>query len=623
MIVFNGVFLRNGNDFNFSNFFDTSAIDAFTENGFGFNIYNSNGDTDDVTKSSYISVDHITVIGDINLHNKSELATLLYLQPGDTDIICVAKAFIKWGMACVQYLIGEFIFAIWDVRSKEVYLVRDPLGQKGLFYYLDQDVFIFSNSIHFLSSFKLASALNDVWIANYLQRNYNCNRSDTIYSNVSRLEPGYYVTVSPEKKSINRYWDIRDNKYARIAKSPIEAAEELGYLINNAVRVRLKGNGEDGIELSGGLDSSVAAFFAQGYLSKLGVQLTAFSNILPKSYQGVFHNFGDEWHKSSLVAKHLGIKSHIGVDNIITPMLQLMQKGVDVIGYPTRLFLSLVHEGIFNAAQQKGITNLVSGYGGDQMVTTEGYIRHVRYLIYRGKIISAILFSARQSGSLPKAIVFVGNKIRKILGANNYRFEERRKKSLLNDYWLLNDLLTQFNDQYIFNCQSVKDYTYEAINSAIFLERLETGNLMADAYGMQYQYPLIDTRLIQYFFHLPDEWKSNHIFGRALIREVIKNRLPKEIVNQRKVANVAIATVPFGKVLRQQNFANIKEWCLSFSAQHDIFNFIDRNKLIGLTYSNEKDVHDLYKYDYLRCMASMIMFMEKTKKCPANALLQF
>src|SRR5690606_35521778 len=126
-----------------------------------------------------------------------------------------------------------------------------------------------------------------------------------------------------------------------------EATEGLRWHLENAVTQRVKNAGICGVELSGGIDSTVLAAFAKKDLSEQGKDLRAFTNILPHTHKEYFDGFTDEWERSSLVTKHLGISSHTGISKPLHGPLEKLEKILEIRGFPTLLTFANYHQAIY------------------------------------------------------------------------------------------------------------------------------------------------------------------------------------------------------------------------------------------------------------------------------------
>lgn len=563
---------------------------------------------------------NIHIIGDVTLYNRVDVCRMLGVElTGESNTSVVLKSYIKWGENCVKYLMGDFAFIIYDEQNQKIFTARDPLGQKSLYYYLTDDIFIVSNRLQTFNSFHFSRQLDDTYVVNYLQNNHNNKRDTTVFREIKKFLPGHKMTIFPDSFSYEEYWNLSNSQQLK-PKDKDEAVEGLIFHLRNAVVSRLGTNGCNAVELSGGLDSSAVAAFAQEYLVKNNSRLIALSNVLPLGYKHYFDKFTDEWDKASLIARHLGIQNHIGVEDTLTSPLGLLEKSMRVLGYPTGTKLLLFQTGIFDIARREGVRTLLSGFGGDQMVTAFARHRYIQMLLREGKVMKALLFSRRHLNSFLKAGINVAYNIQHMMRDQQKKevasvIRKRREESILTSAWFGNEAINDsyFNDP-VFRQSSIKERSFNDIYRTELLERIESGNILTYANDIEYKHPFLHIPLLEYFYSLPDEWKADHKNGRALIRLVLKDMLPEKIVEQPKKDFIGSATIPFVKVIIKKSFEELKDYCLSIPAHHDIFQYVDMNKVLTLKY-NETSVSG---FDGLLSMAGMVMFMNSHEKVALN-----
>jgi len=181
-----------------------------------------------------------------------------------TDTEVIIYLYRKYGEECVQYLRGMFAFAIWDEQKQQLFLARDRIGQKPLYYYCDGERFVFGSELKcFLEDPTIPKeinyeALNDYFLYLYIPS------PKTIYKNIYKLPPAHYMICSREGiRTIQEYWDI---SFAHIEEDKDEKyfCEKLIEQFQEAVKIRLRSDVPLGAFLSGGVDSSgVVAMMAK------------------------------------------------------------------------------------------------------------------------------------------------------------------------------------------------------------------------------------------------------------------------------------------------------------------------------------------------------------------------
>lgn len=178
----------------------------------------------------------------------------------DTDTEVILHQYEEDGSDCVHQLNGMFAFAIWDKSARTLFLARDRMGIKPLYYYWDNESFYFASEIKaILASGRVKKALNLEAMWDYLTFRY-VPQPNTIWTNIYKLPPGHTLTISVNKPypHVQRYWDIPYNQLGP-SKSEAEYDKEFEQLFLDATRLHLRADVPVGILLSGGLDSSAVA----------------------------------------------------------------------------------------------------------------------------------------------------------------------------------------------------------------------------------------------------------------------------------------------------------------------------------------------------------------------------
>src|SRR5690348_12800641 len=178
----------------------------------------------------------------------------------DSELILAAYA--AWGEACIQELRGDFAFAIWDARKKNLFCARDHFGLKP-FYYCDLgDLFLFSNTLQCLRLHPAVSdELNDAAVGDFLLFGLNYDQATTTFRDVRRLPRAHILSVCAQGLRAERYWFPPIDGRIRYRR-PDEYIEHFRLLMQAAVADRVR-DSRVGILLSGGLDSSSIAATAR------------------------------------------------------------------------------------------------------------------------------------------------------------------------------------------------------------------------------------------------------------------------------------------------------------------------------------------------------------------------
>jgi len=185
---------------------------------------------------------------------RSELESLGHKFYTTSDTETIVHAYEVWGVDCVTHLRGMFAFALWDSRSKRLYLARDRFGKKPLYYAAVDGVFLFGSEIKAILKYEAVKRRIDYVAMDYFFSYMYIPSPFTIFTDVRKLPPGHYGLYENGEFKVSRYWDIHfepDNSMTE------DAAIELLYAkMMEAVKIRLRSDVPVGAFLSGGVDSS-------------------------------------------------------------------------------------------------------------------------------------------------------------------------------------------------------------------------------------------------------------------------------------------------------------------------------------------------------------------------------
>ncbi|MFN2581994.1 MAG: asparagine synthetase B [Candidatus Dormibacteria bacterium] len=223
-------------------------------------------------------------------------------SPGVSDTERILQAFTKWGNRCVDHLLGDFAFAIWDGGARRLLCARDHMGVKPLYYVHARGWLLVSSSVDALRHHPAVSdALDDLAVADFLLFGHKTDPDATTFRDIRRVPPAHTLTWSPEGGCrVSRYWELPVEE--PIYRNDRECADELRALVDRAVADRVRGQ-RVSVFLSGGLDSTiVAASACRQAASRDGDAVRAFS---------FFHESllaDDERRHAAAAAAHLAIR---------------------------------------------------------------------------------------------------------------------------------------------------------------------------------------------------------------------------------------------------------------------------------------------------------------------------
>ena len=235
--------------------------------------------------------DRLWITADVRLDRRAELIreleqTRYDIAPLASDPELILHAYQCWGENCVDHLRGDFAFAIWDARNRQLFCARDHFGIKPFYYVVNERAFLFSNTLNCLRIHpEVSEELNEAAIGDFLLFGLNCDVATTTFRDIQRLPPGHSLVISTDSFRMRRYWSPPSDGCIHY-KRPEEYVEHFREILNESVADRLR-TSPVGIFLSGGLDSgSIAATARELSTPSCGAKdLLAYSMIYESLFQ--------------------------------------------------------------------------------------------------------------------------------------------------------------------------------------------------------------------------------------------------------------------------------------------------------------------------------------------------
>jgi len=481
---------------------------------------------------------------DARIDNREELVNDLELpnrqlnEIGDSEFILAA--YRKWGEDCPKYLLGDFAFAIWDEERQHLFCARDHIGIKVFHYYLSDNLFVFSNDLKGILSHKnVSKKYDEKTISLFLRdKGLHTDRS-TFFKKIKKLPPATTLTISRDFIKEKKYWSIEDSPTI-IYDTYEEYVQKLKELFDNAVESRLRTVYPIISHLSGGIDSSPIAVLAARKLKKKHQPLYVYNWInIPKNEND--YEF-ESWSFSRRIAEK---------ENIVHKEISVNPKGVaalydkfDVTTQGTMFYWREYF--IQEKAEKIGARTILSGWGGDELISYNGY-GYESGLFWQGNFILALKYKYSE---------------KKKNNYSWYRFIRRCGRMILHpliNKWLVHDSDIYDSDDYAYIQKDFKKimqkYKFQDIkfgtgikkrqlslfNHGHLQARIESWAMSAFSKKIEYSYPLLDKRIVEFAMGIPEEMfavKDDH--RRYLWRKSIESLLPYNVVWMPKYAEIKI-----------------------------------------------------------------------------------
>lgn len=501
----------------------------------------------DQRRSVELSHSEYLVVADLRLDNRSELEMSLGCPPEVPEVELLVRGFERWGEQLPDRLCGDFAFAIWNSRHRELYAARDPFGIKTLYYHVTAELILISNDVEPLVAHINREAFDGRMVADYLLTSFRHQRR-TFYRDVARLQPGHFLKVSDRECRQRRYFfPPREQVHLGGTQS---YSEEFRRLLTISIRDRLKSDYPIVVHLSGGIDSTSIAILARELYACDPVgrpSLSTASAIFP----------GLPCDESAIIAatnRRLPFPSNYwcGYDakfeNIRNPVVAWPGSPAAISGGST---------GDLAIAERLGAKVIVSGTGGDEVAYTGGIFRDLAasgrwWTLVKETIGSKRFDHRRRWRYLADAMVGLTPAV-----VRGVRQRIRRRRRTAPPAWLGPDLLQEWSlserqgDQSDDVTDSISSWTQRDVWNALMT--VTTGvpidyrqHYGAEA-GIDMRFPFLDRRLVTFVLSIGYEHRLPGGFMRRLQWEALRAEIPEEVFARPRVMSAESARIKEGR----------------------------------------------------------------------------
>lgn len=509
---------------------------------------------------------HIALNGEIyNYHElREDMEKKGHKFKSDTDTEAVIHLYEEYGRGCVKFLRGMFAFAIWDEKSRALFLARDRAGKKPLFYYYRDGSFCFASELSALMlSGMVKKEINNQAIDQYLTFGY-IPAPSTIYTDVFKLPPAHSMTLDEKGLKVEKYWSLDFSKKIDISEE--DAASETMRLLEDAVRVRLYSDVPLGAFLSGGIDSSVVV----ALMSRLsGKKVRTFSI-------GFDNGEYNELKYARIIAEKFGTEHN---EFMVRPnAMEILPLLVTRYGEPYA-DSSCIPTYYVSRETRKHVTVALNGDGGDElfggyeryqaMAFSESYQRLPGILKNMVSGMNALLPDSINPKNRARNIKRFLRAIDMPAGERYLRwvgiFDNETKKGLYSPDFRnrirASDTLA-FLSPY-FNASTGLGMVDRAImaDTDLYLpyDLLVKVDIASMANSLEARSPFLDHHLMEFAASLPASYKVRGLVKKYILKKAIKGLIPRENIYRRKMG----FGVPVGDWLRSDMKDFLHETLLS------------------------------------------------------------
>lgn len=489
---------------------------------------------------------------------KSQLTDYNFKTSGDTEV--VLAAFMKYGENCLRMFNGMFAFAVWDSVEKNLFIARDRLGIKPLYYVLTNEQIIFSSSLKsILKTGLIHRKIAKDGLVDYL-RYQTVHAPYTIIEGVFMLMPGQQLTVNEANPpKFKTYWKLTKDVH-RAGNSIREVQQSVREKLTASVENRLVADVPFGAFLSGGIDSSiiVALMAEQG-----GIKVDTFSIA-----------FKEEEYSEAVYAKQIADQyktNHHEIELDVNEFRDLIPTGFENMDHPSGDGLNTFV--VSQKTRMAGIKMALSGLGGDELFGGYSVFNQIPNLQSKKWLYSFPVYLRKPLGKLNHSLkgTIESAKIKEILKLPTFDLEyvyqyyrqvsnDRQIGQLLNLSELPESrVLRQTHDLIGFNKEGWALPALSRISVAemtTYMQNvlLRDADQMSMANGLEVRVPFLDHELVSYVLGIRDEIKKP-VTPKKLLVDSCKDLIPETIYNRKKMGFV----LPYERWMRTE----LKSFCES------------------------------------------------------------
>ena len=484
--------------------------------------------------------ENIAMVFNGEVYNYKEIQQELVLDgytfKSDSDSEVILKAFHKWGLEAVERFIGMFSIALYDTQKEFLYLIRDRVGVKPLYYSLTTKDFVFASEMKPILEYYEKPEVNKEALFEYFQYGY-ISSNLSIIEDCYKVPAGHYLTydIKQHKIDISRYWNIEDFfKKPKFEKTEKELIDELEEILIDAFKYRMVSDVPVGVFLSGGIDSSIVAAILQKHHGNIHTFTIGFKEakyneaVYAKeiaNYLGTTHT---EEYLDSAQAKEI-LKEYVEIYD---------EPFGDSSGIPTTLVSQL--------AKKSGVKVVLSADGGDEIFC--GYSRYWKTW-NRGKNIFKIPYVLRQiivtfiaqisnlfqlplSHKYKQIISMFQCKTWQCIYENMIQFSKKDEltKVLGIEHSIMESSFKTGESVHPMQGMMLWDYHRYMVDD--ILTKVDRATMSVSIEGRE---PLLDHRIAEFMAQVPFEYKYKDGTSKYLLKKVLERYIPNELIDRPKM----------------------------------------------------------------------------------------
>lgn len=469
------------------------------------------------------------------IYNYSELKSELtqhyaaqFATHSDTEVII--EAFRVWGEKCVEHFNGMFAFALYDRKNDALFIARDRMGIKPLFYFVDNGYFAFGSELKSLLPITQLTGkftLNQKAIHHYFRLGY-IPAPDTIYKEIHKFPPGHFGTYKDHQLTLTPFWRLDSAITEPVVSDKKQAKNQLHDLLTKSIDLRLRSDVPFGTFLSGGIDSSLVSSLAQNRSKQT---LNTFSI----GFNSAKH---DERKYAEQVAQHIGSNHHSFVVDYSEAM-DLVEKLPAMFDEPFA-DSSAIPTYLVSQLAAKKVTMVLSGDGGDEQFLGYGMYQWAQRLNNPiAKTFKKAIYASLKASGI--------NRNKRAAELFNYKKGDDLKSHIFSvEQYLFSqsellDISTISVPCHAFHINKLpRQLTYPEEQALFDLSHYLPDDLLTkvDRASMQnsieVRVPLLDHHIVEFSLNLHPSLKTQQGTSKYLLKEVLYEYAPKHLFDRPK-----------------------------------------------------------------------------------------
>jgi asparagine synthase (glutamine-hydrolysing) len=525
--------------------------------------------TDTTEEQQPLSLDGNTwIVSDARVDGRRELIAALQSHgqqrlAGVPDAELILRAYQVWGESCVDHLIGDFVFAIWNAKARRLFCARDQMGVKPFYYAHLGPLLVFSNTLDCIRQHPaVSSRLNDLSIADFLVFEMIQDAAATAFADIRRLPPAHLLLCGQDGFSVRRYWAPPSVTTPIHYRRPAEYVEHFNDLLDAAVADRLRTESAC-VFMSGGLDSPTVAASAKrvsdrnGGAPRLWAFTQVFDNLIPH----------DERHYAGLVAQALRLPIEYRADDHLNLFQSSKQPGYRSPEPVHSAWPDATADHLRRVSTESRV--VLTGLGADPLFSSSISV-HFRDLFRQKRFGRALADASRYFSAEGRfSRLYLRTRWRILFPSKSFSVpyppwlnETLEKRLNLQDRW-------QAMNQTPAPATAVRPEAHQVTFAPLWPCLFESQDANMTRVPVEVRHPFFDLRLMNFLLALP---RLPWCCDKQLLREAARGALPEAVRLRRKSP---LRADPLVKLLAQPGAA----WVDRFEAAPDLNPYVIRNRV--------------------------------------------